>query len=122
MTNLVVVPTYFAIEPKRISSTQTRPGGIEGALQDVRRRHIRHPASLGRQLIGCLGARPETREDCDGSEYTEQYAQHAVIHGLHGTGGSWEMMTKLMIQHCFAHLSGLQTVFEDAVAYHRPEF
>ena len=72
MTNLVVVPAYFAIKPEGIPSAQTRPGGIEVVLQDVRGRHVRHPTSLGRQLIRCLCARAETCEDRNGSEYTEQ--------------------------------------------------
>ena len=40
VTDLVILPTYFAIEPKRVSSAQARPGGIEAALQDVRRGHV----------------------------------------------------------------------------------
>jgi len=71
MTDLVVVPAYFAIKPEGISPTQARPRGIEAALEDIRRRHVRHSASLGRQLVGCLGARPETCEDRNSTEYTK---------------------------------------------------
>ena len=81
VTNLVIVPAHFAIEPEGVPFAQTRPGGIETALEDVRGRHVRHPASLRRQSARCLGARPETCEDCYGSEYTEKHAQHAMIHG-----------------------------------------
>ena len=73
-TNLVVFPAYFAIEPEGISSAQTRPGGIKATLQNVRRGHVGHPASLGRQLIRYLGARPEACEDSDCGEHSKQHA------------------------------------------------
>ena len=81
MSNLVIFPAHLAVEPEGISPAQTRPRGIKVALQDIRWRHIRHPASLGRQLTGSLDARPETCEDRNGSECTEHHAHHAMYHG-----------------------------------------
>ena len=74
MTNLVVFPAYFTVEPKGISPAQAGPRGVEVTLQDVRWRHIRHTAALGRQQSGHLDTRLETCEDRNDSECTEQHA------------------------------------------------
>lgn len=102
MTDLVVFPAYLAVKPEGISPAQTRPGGIEVGLEDVGRRHIRHPASLGRQLVRGQGTRPETCEDGNGSECTEHHAQNVMYHTIGAfahdqstAGGCWQMIRKL---------------------------